>query len=88
MNYLLSSSDLDSLSRAFEQNLNPETLSELEVFLASDELRFLPFKTFLCAAKQGNAEWAVRVYLNQQDKLDRQNGKFHAWMLRMCNVTE
>ena len=33
-----------------------------------------------------NAEWAVRIYLNQQDKIDRNRGEFHGWMMKMCGV--
>lgn len=87
MSKLLSISDLQEMASCFAANLNPETRRELDVFLASEELKFLPFKTMRLAADQGNAEWAVRIYLNQQDKIDRHRGLFHGWMMKMCGVS-
>jgi hypothetical protein len=86
MSTLLSIGDLPRLVACFGKNLNAMTLSELDAFLASEELRYLPFKSMLLAANRGDAEWAVRIYLNQQDKLDRNRGKFHGWMMKMCGV--
>lgn len=83
---LLSISNLPEMVRCFAQNLNETTVKELEGFLQSDELRYIPVKAMRVVVSEENAEWAVRIYLNQQDKIDRNRGKFHGWMMKMCGV--
>ena len=86
MQPLLSITDLDQMVVAFTRNMNDETMEQFRSFMASQELRFLPLKTMAYALKVGDVTWALRCYLNQQDKVDRTSGGFHGWMRQMCGL--
>lgn len=83
---VLASSNIEAMAQSFRGNFTADTIAEIDAFLASKELRFLPFKAFRYYASICAWVPAIHVYLNQQDKIDL-HGPFHTWMRKMCGVS-
>jgi hypothetical protein len=81
----LSVTNIAAMAESFQKNFSDDTMGELDAFLGSDELRYLPLKAFRYYASICAWVPTIQVYLNQQDKINL-NGPFHAWMRKMCGL--